>query len=336
MQPDSATPVAAGRLTWIETAPQAREADFAESVRSGLSAERKLLSCRWLYDSEGSQLFERICEQPEYYPTRAELEILSAKASEIAKDLRADADLVELGSGSSLKTRVLIEAAIARHGRLRYVPLDISHSILEASSRELLDDYPELEILCVAAEYRAGLRELRRRIDGPKLVLWLGSNVGNFERAAAARFLAELREGLGPNDRLILGADLRKSREVLERAYDDTAGVTAAFNLNLLARVNRELDGDFDLQQFEHRAHYDEFLGRVEMHLVSLRDQRVRVGALDLVVEFAAGETIHTENSYKYSEQELDSLAAVAGFRVDARWFDAQRRFSLQRLEPLT
>ena len=324
----------AERLTWIETAPHGLIEDFASSVRAGLAQPPRSLSCRWLYDEQGSQLFEAICEQPEYYPTRAELSILRERSEEIAAALPPGGSLVELGSGSALKTRVLIEALLARDGALCYVPVDISRSMLETSSRELLADYPELEIVGVAAEYRDGLRELRRRVEGPKLVLWLGSNVGNFERPAAAAFLAELREGFEAHDRLLIGVDLRKDKGVLERAYDDAAGVTAAFDLNLLARVNRELGGDFDLAGFRHDARYDELLGRVEMHLVSLRAQRVRIAALDLELDFAEGETIHTENSYKYSVDEVDALAAAGGFEVEARWFDAQRRFSLQALRP--
>jgi L-histidine Nalpha-methyltransferase len=304
------------------------------SPRAGLTSRPRWLSCRWLYDEEGSRLFEAICEQPEYYPTRAELAILRERAGEIADALPPGGSLVELGSGSALKTRVLIEALIARDGALRYVPIDISRTMLEASSRELLEEYPELEVLGVAAEYGAGLRELRRRVPGPKLVLWLGSNVGNFERHEAAAFLAELGAGLSTDDRLLLGVDLRKDARVLERAYDDAAGVTAAFGLNLLARINRELGGEFDLDGFRHRAHYDEREGRVEMHLESLRAQHVRIAAIDLELDFAEGETIHTENSYKYSVAEIDALAAEGGFEVESRWFDAERRFSLQALRP--
>lgn len=324
----------ADRLTWIETAPHGQLDDFASSVREGLSRRPRSLSCRWLYDEKGSRLFEAICEQPEYYPTRTELSILRERAGEIAAALPPGGSLVELGSGSALKTRVLIEAMLERDGALRYVPVDISRTMLEASSLELLEDYPQLEILGVAAEYRDGLRELRRRVDGPKLVLWLGSNVGNFERPAAASFLRELREGLDADDRLLIGVDLRKDAAVLERAYDDAAGVTARFTLNLLTRVNRELGGDFDLSAFRHDARYDNVLGRVEMHLVSLRAQRVRIAALDLELDLDEGERIHTENSYKYSGREIDALAAVGGFAVESRWFDAERRFSLQTLRP--
>lgn len=326
---------AADRLTWIETAPQGQAPGFAASVLEGLTSRPRWLSCRWLYDEHGSRLFEAICEQPEYYPTRAELSILRERAAEIVSVLPRGGHLVELGSGSAFKTRVLIEALIARDGALRYVPVDISRSMLEASSRELLASYPELEVLGVAAEYGDGLCELRRRVaHAPKLVLWLGSNVGNFERPEAAAFLAELRGGLDARDRLLLGVDLRKDKDVLERAYDDAAGVTAAFDLNLLARINRELGGGFDLATFRHRARYDEREGRVEMHLESLRDLRVPIAALGLELDFRAGETIHTENSYKYSLGEIDALAAAGGFEVESRWYDAERRFSLQTLRP--
>jgi dimethylhistidine N-methyltransferase len=330
----SSAATTAERLTLIETAPHGQAEDLASSVREGLSQRPRWLSCRWLYDERGSRLFEAICEQPEYYPTRAELSILNERANAILAVLPPGGSLVELGSGSALKTRVLIEALLARDGALRYVPIDISRSMLERSSLELLEDHAGLEILGVAAEYSDGLRVLRRRVPGPKLVLWLGSNVGNFERPVAAEFLGELRETLDGEDRLLIGVDLRKRREVLEAAYDDAAGVTAAFDLNLLARINRDLDGDFDLAGFRHRAHYDALHGRVEMHLVSQRAQRVRIAALDLELEFARGETIHTENSYKYSLEEIDALVAAGGFEVEARWLDDQRRFSLQTLRP--
>jgi len=311
--------------------------DFAAAVRDGLGADEgsKALSCAWLYDREGSLLFERICALPEYYPTRCEEQILRTHTDAILSGLAPDTDLVELGSGSAVKTRVLIEALLARRGRLLYAPIDISRSMLEASSRELLADYPGLRVLGVAADYRDGLHELRARLAGPRLVLWLGSTVGNLERAEAARFLTEVRVDLDSRDRLLLGVDLRKDRGTLERAYDDAQGVTARFNKNLLARINRELGGRFDLDAFAHVASYDEELGRVEMHLESLREQVVRIEALGLDVRFAAGERIHTESSHKYSRREIEELCRSAGYTLEEQWLDAGGRFSLNRLRPL-
>ena len=308
--------------------------DFAASVAAGLAERPKRLDCSWFYDEEGSRLFEEICELPEYYLTRAEREILEARADEILERTPPGAALVELGSGSASKTRILIEALLARRGALTYVPIDISPSMLEASSRALLADHPGLEIRGLAMGFEEGLARLDRLCRGPRLVLWLGSSVGNLSRARAAGFLGSVRAGLGDGDRFLLGVDLRKDRATLERAYDDAAGVTARFNLNLLERVNRELGGHFELGAFAHRAHYDEELGRIEMHLESRRAQRVPIERLGLVVELQAGERIHTENSYKYSLAEIDGLVGAAGFALDGQWLDRARRFSLNRLAP--
>ncbi len=310
-------------------------ATFAEAVRSGLGADAKSLPCRFFYDEVGSKLFEEICELPEYYLTRAELEILTSHADELAARFERPLVLVELGSGSSTKTRVLIDALLRRHGQLRYVPVDVSRRSLEESSLTLLDRYDALTIRAIASDYHEGLRHVRAESGRTKLIAWLGSSVGNFGRDDAARFLGTVRQAMATTDRLLLGVDLRKDRETLERAYDDAGGVTARFNLNLLRRINRELGGHFDLDGFRHRARYDEVVGRVEIHLVSVRDQQVPIDDLDLVVPFAAGETIHTENSYKFSPDEIDTLAAGAGTRVDCRWLDSQRRFSLNLLAPL-
>jgi L-histidine N-alpha-methyltransferase len=322
------------RLTLVE-ADAAVPTDFAADVRAGLTAPRKRLSCRYFYDAEGSALFEEICALPEYYLTRAELSILQAHAGEIIASCSSDAALVELGSGSATKTRALIEAALDAHEAVRYVPIDISRSMLEESSRALLADYPTVEITAIAAEYRAGLRWLKRRRE-PKLVLWLGSNVGNFGRGEAARFLRGVRATMSAGDRLLMGVDLRKSRAVLEAAYDDAAGVTARFNLNLLARINRELGGHFRLGSFAHRARWNEGRGRVEIEIVSRRAQLVRIDALDLAVPFAGGERIYTESSYKYSPAEIDELARAAGLFVERRWLDGEQRFSVNLLAQLS
>src|SRR5262249_30529622 len=199
----------------------------------------------------------------------------------------------------------------------------------EESSRALLTDYPDLEVLAIAAEYQDALCHLRPEPERVKLILWLGSNIGNFDRPEAAAFLQQVRRIMSREDCLLIGIDLRKDRVVLEQAYDDSRGVTAAFNLNLLARVNRELGGHFGLNAFAHQAVYNDEIGRIEMYLVSRRAQRVPIDNLALEVAFSAGETIHTENSYKYSFREIDDLAASAGFRRDAQWLDGQRRFSV-------
>lgn len=322
------------RLTMISLADVKTSAGLDEAVRKGLSQSRKTLPCRYFYDETGSEIFEEICELPEYYLTRAEHEILRNRAGEVAERFDGPTTVVELGSGSSTKTRVLIEAFLHRHGAMRYVPLDISETMLEESAYALLDDYPGLEVIAIAAEYRSGLARVRMEEKSRKLIVFLGSSIGNFSREEAAAFLREIRTAMGPNDRLLLGIDLRKEAETLERAYDDSAGVTAAFNKNILTRINDELDADFDLAAFEHHAIVDEERGRVEMHLVSTRPQRVRIGALDMEVGFQARESIHTENSHKYSRDEIDELAAAADMRTVAQWLDTAEQFSLSLFAP--
>jgi len=324
------------RLTVIAPRADTQLADFARDVAAGLSRSPKQLPCYYFYDREGSLLFEEICALPEYYLTRAEAEILRRRAGEVGARLAAGTTLVELGSGSAAKTRILIEALLSRQGTLRYVPVDISRTMLEETSLTLLEHYPALQITAIAGEYADGLRQLQAMSGNPKLVLWLGSNVGNFERPDAAAFLRSARDTMTLQDRLLVGVDLRKDRSVLEPAYDDSRGITARFNLNILARVNRELGGNFDLTAFRHRAVYNEEIGRIEMYLVSTRPQRVAIDRLGLEVPFAAGESIHTENSYKYSIAEIDALAESAGLETEARWFDAGYRFSVNLFVPHT
>jgi dimethylhistidine N-methyltransferase len=320
----------------VELAVGDPSAEFARDVADGLTAAPKRLACRYFYDREGSRLFEAICKLPEYYLTRAEAAILHDHAQEIADGFPADATVIELGSGTAVKTQLLLKALLRTRRRVRYVPIDICRPVLEESSAGLLQKFPGLEIVAVAAEYHEGLERLASESACPKLILWLGSNIGNFDRTEAAAFLRRIHNTLQPDDRMLVGFDLRKERAVLEAAYDDAAGVTAAFNLNLLARINRELDGDFDLGAFRHRAIYDPGLGRIEMYLVSTRSQRVTIGRLGLQIEFAAGETIHTENSYKYSLREMDVVSKSAGLQAERCWQDAEGRFSLHllRIDP--
>jgi L-histidine N-alpha-methyltransferase len=322
------------RLTVIHPESGVHLASFAEEVGNGLTAEPKTLPCRFLYDETGSHLFEEICDLPEYYLTRVEREILRERVGEIAGCFDGPITLCELGSGSSSKTRLLIEALLRAHGRLRYVPVDISRSILEESASELLDRYDALEVVAIASEYQDGLRHVRSHTERPKLVVWLGSSIGNLEREAAQEFLRGVRAVLAPADRMLVGIDLRKQADVLEAAYDDSAGVTARFSLNLLDRMNRELDADFDKDSFRHQAVYKEAEGRVEIRVVSREAQQVAIEALDLEVNFEAGEGIYTEDAYKYSQAEIDELARGSGFSVARRWLDAEDRFSLNLLAP--
>lgn len=328
-----ATP-APDRLRLVQTKASIDPAEFGRVVVEGLSSSPKWLACRYLYDEEGSHLFEAICNLPEYYLTRAETEILQEHATEIASLFRGPLTLAELGSGSAVKTRLLISAFLAKGRDLRYAPVDISHTMLESSSRALLDEYPRLTIVAVAGEYREGLRRLSREADRPKLVLWLGSNVGNLHREDAREFLRSVRRTLGPADRLLVGIDLRKDPATIQRAYDDREGVTARFSLNLLRRINRELGGRFDLSRFQHRAVYNDPAGRIEIDLISLVRQVVPIEALGMEVSFEAGEPIRTEYSYKYSIEEIQDLALASELRLDRQWFDAARRFSVNLFSP--
>ena len=303
-------------------------AGLAEDVRRGLSSKPKRFLPKYFYDQLGSQLFEAICLLPEYYLTRAENEILERYADEIVSSVEGETTLLEMGSGSASKTRLIIEALLRKQRELLFIPVDISASALDSSSRILLQSYPQLKVEAYAADYFAGLAELEKQRRSRTLALFLGSNVSNFDPDEALRFLHALRQVLRAGDALLLGADLKKERRVLEAAYNDALGVTAAFNLNVLARINRELGGNFDLTAFQHRAFYNEPAGRVEIYIESKRAQTVSIGQLEMEVEFAEGEQIHTENSYKYDLPEIEKLAAETGFTRARTWLDSEERFS--------
>jgi dimethylhistidine N-methyltransferase len=307
---------------------------FAEEVRNGLSAKSRSLPCRFFYDHAGSKIFEEICGLDEYYLTRAERSILQTHARALSERFDEDIDLVELGSGSAEKTRLLIESFLAKQRRLVYVPIDISRTALEESSESLLLDHPRLEVHAICGEYEAGLSILNDRRTTPRLILWLGSSIGNLHKPEAQDFLAQIHSMMGKTDRMLIGIDLRKDRERLERAYDDSRGVTARFNLNLLLRINRELGGEFRPDQFEFRARYREDSGSVESSLVSLCDQDVAIGALGASFHFHRGEEIHTENSYKYSFEEIDTLADKGNMHCEARWLDKDGLYSLNLFSP--
>jgi L-histidine Nalpha-methyltransferase len=303
-------------------------AGFAEDVRNGLSAKPRRLSPKYFYDELGSLLFDAICQLPEYYLTRAENEIIERYADEIVESVDGAKTLLEMGSGNASKTRLIIEAVLKRQASALFIPVDISASALENSSRILLQSFPRLRIEAYAADYFDALAKLAEQPRPRTLALFLGSNISNFGRNEAPRFLRALRNVLHKNDALLLGADLKKDRRILEPAYDDAIGVTAAFNLNLLLRVNRELDANFDPAAFKHHAHYNEEVGRVEIHIESTRDQKVRIRQLDLELSFAKGERIHTENSYKYDLADIARLAEETGFRCAHTWLDSQKWFS--------
>lgn len=306
----------------------AAEDDFARDVRVGLTAEHKWLPPRWFYDALGSSLFDTICFLPEYYVMRAEAEVLTSFRKEIVASFGPHVRLVELGSGAARKTRILLDEMEA----VEYVPVDIDEEMLKRSARDLLRDYADLRVTAIRSDFARPsipLSLLGKAQGGRRtIVLFLGSTIGNLNPEEAIATLRDLRSALAPGDAFFLGADLRKDRAVLEPAYDDALGVTAAFNLNLLGRINRELGGHFDLAAFRHHAFYDEEHGRIEMHLVSKIAQRVRIDALDLEIPFAAGESIHTESSYKHNAETLASLAHASGFSVEKTWIDARSWFA--------
>jgi L-histidine Nalpha-methyltransferase len=302
--------------------------DFAEDVRRGLSAETKHLFPKYLYDESGSQLFEAICRLDEYYLTRAESEILARYAGEIVESVPGDKTLIEMGSGSASKTREIIEALLSRQRELLFIPVDISATALENSSRALLRSYPGLQIEGYAADYFDALSALRMVGRGRTLALFLGSNIGNFEEAQALVFLRAIRAVLREGDALLLGADLKKDAQTLEAAYNDALGVTQAFIRNELARINRELGGKFDLRQFELRSNYNREAGRVQVYLESRCEQTVWIANLNMTIKLRAGERIQVENSFKYDLDQLSELAAASGFQRARTWFDSRGFFS--------
>lgn len=302
---------------------------FAMDVRDGLTCRgQKELPSKYLYDDVGSALFEVISHLPEYGLTRADERLLRRNAHDIVDRVPGPVAVAELGSGNGSKTRWLLEA-LCRRQRTHYYPVEISAAALARCEREL-SDIDSISIVGFEREYLDGLVEVAaRRKEGQHLfVLFLGSTIGNFDRPAGVQFLANVRKILAPGDSLLLGTDLEKSSAQLHGAYDDELGVTAAFNLNLLARINRELDADFDLRHFAHEARINHGQRRVEMHIRSERRQTVSIPAAEIVVEFLEGETIWTESCHKYSASEISQLAAASGFGCRAQWIDQQWPFA--------
>jgi dimethylhistidine N-methyltransferase len=303
--------------------------DFESAVIGGLSQPRKSIPCKFFYDQRGSRLFDEICDLDEYYPTRTELAILECRRGEIARLAGPGVQVVEFGSGASTKARLLL-AALDRP--VAYAAVDISREHLLAATMSLAREFARIEIMAVCADYTRPFSVPRpqRRPDAPRVGFFPGSTIGNFMPDEARSFLSGAAALLAPGGGLLIGVDLKKDRRILHAAYNDAKGVTAAFNLNLLARINRELAGTFDLRRFAHEAVYDAEAGRIEMHLRSRIDQEVKVRGHRF--SFRAGETIHTENSYKYSIGEFQTLAESAGFRPVETWTDDRALFSLHYL----
>jgi len=309
---------------------------FAEDVLVGLSATpQKTLSPKYLYDETGSLLFERICDLPEYYPTRIERSIIENNISEIVAVCGPETELVELGSGSSTKTQIIIEALLRKYSKLSYIPIDISRSILVESTKHLQKKYPEIHITGLVSDYIKALNYLMLHHHDHKMIIFLGSSIGNFATDESLSFLKRIRKNLSASDMLLVGMDLVKPEDILIPAYDDAEGITAQFNLNILVRINRELGGKFDLDKFKHQAIFNEKHSRVEMHLVSLENQTVRIDYLDREFDFEKGETIHTENSHKYSPERISKMAERTGFTVTNSWHDENKWFSLNLMQPV-
>lgn len=311
-------------VRFYDEAPEV--ADFRAEVLHGLARQPKSIAPKFFYDRRGSELFDRICELPEYYIPRVETEILRRCAREVARLIGRGCMLVELGSGASRKVRLVLEALRPE----AYCGVDISREFLLQSTQRLARDYPWLEVHAACADLCRPLEIADLPTRRRRLAFFPGSSIGNFEPAEARTFLSGLRSLLGADGALLIGVDLKKDTQILHAAYNDSAGVTAAFNLNLLSRLRRELDAVLNPTAFEHRALFNEQAGRIEMYLVSRERQSVRID--DRVFPLARDEAIHTENSYKYSIPEFETLAASAGYAVERTWTDAEQMFSVHFL----
>ena len=302
-----------------------KQSEFQNEVMAGLTTSPRTLPCKYFYDKTGAELFQKICELPEYYITRTELKILQSSGHEMASHLGPEIELIGLGTGAGTKTRILLEKLT---DPAVYIPVDISSGQLAQSSSLFHDLFPSLEILPVCADYLRPFRlPLSKRKAARKVVYFPGSTIGNFEPSAALEFLTRIVRFCGPGGGLLIGVDLQKDAAILEAAYNDSRGVTAKFNLNLLARINRELGGDFQLRNWEHRAVYNPAQGRIEMNLISQKDQSVHIGSRRFV--FEAGEKIVTEFSYKHTPDGFAELGRAAGFEFDELWTDDARLFGV-------
>lgn len=322
-----------------ERAPQILS-PMAMDVATGLLAKPKTLSPKYFYDAAGSVLFEEITRLPEYYLTSTEHSILTRHAREILQisanghptpSAPENLTVLELGAGSASKTQVLLRELQGLQRRVRFIPIDVSHSALEDAVRQMNEVLPAVEVCPEVADYTESLGHLDQA-EGRKLVLYIGSSIGNFEPFYAGSLLRNVALSLNKGDAVLLGTDMRKPKDVLLRAYDDSRGVTAAFNKNILRHINRELHANFDLGSFRHRAIWNSEESRIEMHLESLRDQTVYIASLNLSIHFDLGETIHTENSYKFTMPMIRSITENSGFKLERTWSDPQGWFTVHLL----
>jgi dimethylhistidine N-methyltransferase len=320
----------AGTATRLPEIQSDLEDEFTSAVMAGLSKAKKSLPCRFFYDAVGSELFEEITRLPEYYPTRTETEIIAAHAAEMVESIPENGVLVEFGSGSSRKTELVLERLTPG---VAYVPIDVSESALEDAASRLARRFPALDVRPIIGDFSSPIALPPDLVRRPKTGFFPGSTIGNLTPVEAVQLLRVLRAALSPGGRLIIGVDLKKDARKLVLAYNDAAGVTAEFNLNLLARINREIEPAFDLSSFRHEAIYDPREGRIEMHLVSVCAQEVAIRGRRF--KFRLGETIHTENSYKYSIEQFQELARSAGWWPAGVWTDYDHDFSAHSLVSL-
>jgi L-histidine N-alpha-methyltransferase len=303
---------------------------FLHDIREGLRQTPKTLSSKYFYDRTGSELFRQIMELPEYYLTRCELDIFHTQKKEMVRHLRHPGffHLVDLGAGDGLKTKILLRQLMAEGVEFAYLPVDISADALRSLSLELQAEVPEMPVQAVAGDYQAALDWLQRHKAGPKTLLFLGSNIGNFNSGQSTDFLRSIRQRLQPGDKLLIGFDLQKDPRVIRAAYDDAAGVTAAFNLNLLHRINAEFGANFDVSRFRHFAEYDPLAGAMRSFLISTTDQEVWVEAAQEAFSFQAWEALHTENSYKYTFVQIETMARESGFSIQTSFTGEEKYFA--------
>lgn len=307
--------------------------DFKKAVSLGLAQKTKSIPPMFFYDEAGSVLFEEITEAEEYYPTRTEAKILSGNIKEILAHVGERFSLVELGSGSSTKTRVVLDGMAETQNSIEYTPIDISPTAIEENGVMLIEDYPTLWINALACDYHQALSELGQSHPQPRMFMFLGSSLGNFPPEEAVDLIVAVRKAMVPGDRFLLGLDMVKEADVLTAAYNDEKGATARFNLNLLVRINEELKGNFNLADFRHHAFFNEKEHRVEMHLESLKEQMVVIGELGQRFSFKKGETIHTEFSHKYTLPRLQEIVEKGGMILEKTWQDDKGWFSLAMLK---
>jgi dimethylhistidine N-methyltransferase len=317
--------------------------EFAKSIEKGLNDKQKHISPKFFYDKKGSRLFEEICMQPEYYLNRIESQILKNSVDDILKIIGGqEISVIELGNGNSLKTRILLGPFLAKLKSVAYFPIDVSLKMLKKSIRDLLREYANLQIYGICSDYVSGIvkinefMKLKRKIPNKKFIIFLGSSIGNFDPKDAIDFLHSITRYVRKYDLLLIGIDLEKDKSILDSAYNDKNGITAKFNFNVLTRINRELDGEFNLSSFEHKSFYNVHKHRIEMHLKSKLDQQIRIGAIGKMFYFKKGETIHTENSYKYSLHRLNKLIKKAGLQVIRNFTDPDEQYTLILLKKVS